>query len=151
MSKYSQFDNESRKRGSKFGKFLANHRQEDQQYEVLKMPQPYTLSSPYNKILDFNTKAKIVCQKTDLSLFLDQCKVIFVGDVEVGKSALINRFISTSFNHRYKPTTDVDYQMKTFEILNIDYTVGFWDMSGEDEYKVLNQPYYANANGNNFL
>jgi small GTP-binding protein len=110
------------------------------------MPQPYSLSSPYNKIVDFNAKTKAVCQKTDLSLFLDQCKVIFVGDCEVGKSSLIRRFTSSKFDQLYKATRDVDFESIYFEILNIGYNVGIWDLSGEERYKILNTPYYKNAN-----
>jgi small GTP-binding protein len=112
------------------------------------MPHAYEQSSPYSKIVDFNAKTKIVCQKTDLSLFLDQCKVIFIGDCEAGKTSLISRFTSSTFDHCYRATShEVDFRTKYFEILNIAYTIGIWDLSGEEKYKVLNQPYYKNANG----
>jgi small GTP-binding protein len=147
MSKYTVFDNDSKKKSSTtFGKLLTSKKREDDQFEILKMPQPYSLSSPYNKIVDFNAKTKAVCQKTDLSLFLDQCKVIFVGDCEVGKSSLIRRFTSSKFDQLYKATRDVDFESIYFEILNIGYNVGIWDLSGEERYKILNTPYYKNAN-----
>lgn len=146
MSKYTIFDNESKK-SSTFGNLLTSKKREDDQFEIQKMPHPYSLtSSPYNKILDFNAKTKVVCQKTDLSLFLDQCKVIFVGDCEVGKSSLIRRFTTSKFDQLYKATRDVDYETIYFEILNIGYNVGIWDLSGEEKYKVINTPYYKNAN-----
>ncbi|KAG5677731.1 hypothetical protein PVAND_007462 [Polypedilum vanderplanki] len=145
MSKYKNFDNESKKRLSIFGSLLTS-KSDDQPNEIYKMPQSYTQSSPYSKINDFNAKTKIVCQKTDLSLFLDQCKVIFIGDCETGKTSLINRFTSSTFDHCYRATHDVDFQTKYFEILNIAYTIGIWDLSGEEKYKILNQPYYKNAN-----
>jgi hypothetical protein len=129
-----------------FGHLLTS-KSDEQQFVVQKMPLSYTNCSPYCKIADFNAKTKVVCQKTDLSLFLDQCKVIFIGDCEAGKTSLINRFASSSFDHCYRATLDVDFQTKYFEILNIAYTIGIWDLSGEEKYKILNQPYYKNANG----
>lgn len=145
MSKYKNFDNDSKTRISTFGKLLTTRR-ENPQYEIIKMPQPFTSSSPYNKVMDFNEKTKVVCQKTDLSLFLDQCKVIFIGDKEIGKSSLIKRFTASSFNHYYKATRDVDYELQYFDVLNVSYSMGIWDMSGEEKYKIINQPYYKNAN-----
>lgn len=147
MSKYTIFDNDSKKRSSTIGKLMTSKKRQDDKFEILKMPHPISItSSPYNKIVDFNTKTKVVCQKTDLSLFLDQCKVIFVGDCEVGKSSLIRRFRSSTFDQLYKATRDVDYETVYFEILKVGYNVGIWDLSGEEKYKIINTPYYKNAN-----
>lgn len=136
MSKYINFDNDTRP---------SIKRREDDQYEILKMPQPYSQTTPYNKITDFNKQTKIVCQKTDLSLFLDQCKVIFVGDCEVGKSSLIRKFNQNLFNSSYEATHGVEYETMYFNILNVGYHLGIWDVSGEESYKIINQPYYKNA------
>jgi small GTP-binding protein len=138
MSKYAHFDNDATKKRS-------SKRREDDQFEILRMPQPYSVSSPYNKITDFNDKTKIVCQKTDLSLFLEQCKVLFVGDCEVGKTSLIKSFRACEFDSRYRATRGVDYENFDFEILNVSYNVNLWDVSGEENYKIINQPYYKNA------
>ena len=146
-NKYTQFDNDSKAtKITSFGKLLKLQRN-DQQNQICRMPQPYTLSSPYSKIVDFNHKTKIVCQKTDLSLFLDQCNIVCIGDCETGKTSLINRFISSTFDHCYKATRDADYKSSYFEILDVGFNVGIWDLSGEENYKILNRPYYKNVNG----
>ncbi|KAL7052085.1 hypothetical protein ACKWTF_004757 [Chironomus riparius] len=145
-NKYTQFDNDSKAtKITSFGKLLKLQR-DDQRNQICKMPQPYTLSSPYSKIVDFNHKTKIVCQKTDLSLFLDQCNIVCIGDCETGKTSLINRFISSTFDHCYKATRDADYKSSYLEILNVGYNIGIWDLSGEDNYKILNRPYYKDVN-----
>lgn len=147
-NKYIQFDNDSKNNNkvTTLGKLLKLQR-DDQQTQIHKMPLPYTLSSPYSKIINFNQKTKIVCQKTDLSLFLDQCNIICIGDSETGKTSLINRFVASTFDHCYKATRDADYKSSYFEILNVGYNVGIWDLCGEDNYKILNKPYYKNVNG----
>lgn len=119
---------------------------DDQRYEINKMIQPYSSLSPYCKILDFNSKTKAVCSNTDLTMFLDQCKVIIVGDENCGKSSLIKRFTSSSFDLDYHPTIDVDYETKYFDVLDIGYSVGFWDVPGEERFKLIVQSYYKNAN-----
>lgn len=149
MSKYENFDYESKRRTIKLCKFLNNKMksEEDQRYEITKMIAPYsTTSSPYNKILEFNKKTKAVCQNTDLTLFLDQCKVIFVGDASCGKTSLINRFTSSSFDQDYKQTLGVDYEAKFFDVLDVSYNVGFWDVPGHEKFKFIVQSYYKNSN-----
>lgn len=148
MSKYAHFDNESKKRSLKLCKFIGSRKKsdDDQRYEITKMLPPYSTTSPYSKILDFNNKTKAVCQSTDLSLFLDQCKVILVGDANCGKTSLITRFTSASFDHDYKPTHGVDYESKYFDVLNVDYNMGLWDVPGQEKFKIIVQSYYKNAN-----
>lgn len=148
MSKYTNFDNESKRRNLKLCKFLNVRKKcdEDQRYEIEKMVQPYSAGSPYNRILDFNNKTKAVCQNTDLTMFLDQCKVIFIGDANCGKTSLINRFTSSSFELEYKPTIVADYESKYFEVLDASYNVGFWDVPGEERFKCITQTYFKDSN-----
>jgi small GTP-binding protein len=148
MSKYTSFDNESKKKTLKLCKFLNARKksEDDQRFEITKMIPPYTTTSPYSKILDFNKKTKAVCENTDLSMFLDQCKVIFVGDSNCGKTSLINRFTSSSFNSNYKTTFGVDFESKYFEVLDAEYNVGLWDVPGDERFKMIVQSYYKSAN-----
>lgn len=147
MSKYENFDNESSRKSLKLCKFLSARKKtdEDQRYEILKMTHPYSRTSPYNRILDFNNKTKAVCQNTDLSMFLKQCKVIVVGDSNCGKTSLIKRFTSSSFRQDYNQTIDVGYETKYFDVLDVGYNVGFWDVPGEEKFEQLVTPYYAKA------
>lgn len=148
MSKYTNFDNEPKRRNSKLCKFLNSRRKcdDEQKCEIVKMTAPYSSVSPYGRILEFNKKTKVVCQNTDLSMFLDQCKVIFVGDSNCGKTSLISRFTSSSFNLDYKPTLGADYETKYFNVLDVGYNVGFWDVPGDERFKVITQSYYKDAN-----
>lgn len=146
MSKYESFDNDSKTGGLRLCKFFGARRKtdEEQRFDITKMILPYSISSPYHKILDFNKKTKAVCQNTDLTMFLDQCKTIFVGDAGCGKTSLIQRFSSSTFDLDYKQTSLAEYETKYFEILGIEYSVGFWDIPGEERYAGT-QSYYKNA------
>lgn len=88
MSKYISFDNEPKK-ASKFCKMISTKREDDRR--IQKMPQSSSSLSPYNNITEFSNKTKVICTKTDLSMFLESCKAIFVGDISTGKTSLINR------------------------------------------------------------
>lgn len=148
MSRYKNFDSESSKRSLKLCRFLRSNRksEDDQRFEIAKMAAPYSTTSPYNQILDFNNKTKLICDSTDLSMFLDQCKVIFVGDASCGKSSLIKRFASSSFDLDCKTTLGADYEAKFFNVLDVDYNVGFWDLPGDEKFNAMSRPYYKNSN-----
>lgn len=95
MSQYEIFDNEDQenKQSRKTTIFykMLNKKSSDSDRTIEAIPKPYQKNTPYNKLVDFSEKTKIVCHKNDLSLFLNPCKVIFVGDVAAGKSSLVNR------------------------------------------------------------
>jgi small GTP-binding protein len=150
MSEYTKFDFESkRNRGSRLTKFLTvrNRRSsDDQRFEIMKMVPSYSNISPYNRIQDFNNKTKAVCLNTDLTMFLDECKVVIVGDANCGKSSLIKRFTTSKFEENYRPTIGVVLEQKYFDVLENGYNVGFWDMPGEEKFRQIFQSYYKNSN-----
>lgn len=147
MSKYESFDNYSRKGGLKLCKFLDARKknEEERRLEITKMTLPYSTTSPYHQISDFNKKTKAVCQNTDLTMFLEQCKTIFVGDAGCGKTSLIQRFTSSTFDLDCEQTSSAEYESKYFEVLGTEYNVGFWDIPGEEKFKFISQSYYKNS------
>lgn len=50
-------------------------------------------------------------------------KAVFVGDVGVGKTSIINRFCRDIFESSYKATIGVDYEMERFWILNVPFNL----------------------------
>lgn len=148
MSEYEKFDSDNRKRASnKLTKFLTvRKKSNDQKFEIMKMIPSYSSASPYHRIQDFNAKTKAVCLNTDLTMFLDQCKVVVVGDANCGKSTLIKRFSASTFDEDYKPTIGVVLEQKYFDVLENGYNVGLWDVPGEEKFRQLFQSYYKNSN-----
>ena len=49
-------------------------------------------------------------------------KCVFVGDIAVGKTCLINRFGYDVFCNNYKATIGVDFDVQKFSILDIPLT-----------------------------
>lgn len=58
-------------------------------------------------------------------------KVIIVGDMAVGKTSLVQRFVTNSFNHDYKATIGVDFEIEKFLILNANFNLQIWDTAGQ--------------------
>ncbi len=50
-------------------------------------------------------------------------KTVFVGDVGVGKTSIINRFCRDVFENEYKATIGVDFEMERFWILNVPFNL----------------------------
>lgn len=50
-------------------------------------------------------------------------KCIVVGDIAVGKTTLINRFVNDVFSDNYKATIGVDFEVQKFEVLSRPFTL----------------------------
>lgn len=147
MSKYVNFDNDCRQHNIKLREMLtrANSCDDNRRFAITKMPKPYC-KSPHGRMKEFSTKTKIVCDNSDLSLFLDQCKVMFVGDPRCGKTSLISRFTTSKFSHEYKPTLGADLKTEYFNVLDIDYSIQLWDVPGHESLEYTAQSYFKKSN-----
>ena len=81
--------------------------------------------------------------KEDLKL-----KLILLGDSGVGKTNLISRYISNSFDENTRATIGVEFFCKNFRI-NKKRTikVEIWDTAGQERYKAITSVYYKGAKG----
>ena len=74
-------------------------------------------------------------------------KIISVGNTEVGKSCLIKRYCEGRFVKRYISTIGIDYGVKKLELLNHKVCINFFDLSGNDEYKMIRTEFYKGSSG----
>jgi len=59
-------------------------------------------------------------------------KVLVIGDVSVGKSSIILRYVNKRFNETYKASIGVDFALKTIEWdAKTLVRLQFWDIGGE--------------------
>ena len=72
-------------------------------------------------------------------------KYILVGDISVGKSNLLYRFIQNSFYPAYKPTIGVEFAEKIIELREVKYKLQIWDTSGQENFMSLTRSYYRNV------
>ena len=73
-------------------------------------------------------------------------KILLVGDSGVGKSSLLARFISDSFDEQ-GPTVGVDFKLKHVDVdgTRLKLTVG--DTAGQERFRTLTSSYYRGAHG----
>ena len=69
-------------------------------------------------------------------------KMCIFGDSRVGKSTLINRYVTAKFDHDLKSTLGAAILMKFIETETMRITLQIWDFAGETRFKSL-LPSYA--------
>ena len=70
-------------------------------------------------------------------------KVVFLGESDVGKTSLINRFILGEF--RDNQTTGASYSSKIINCEGTDYQFDIWDTSGREKYRSLTKFFVIDA------
>ena len=74
-------------------------------------------------------------------------KLVVVGDMGVGKTCIITRFLKGTFNSNELTTDGASYASKTIEIpeLNEFITFDIWDTAGQERYKSLTKFFFQGA------
>lgn len=75
-------------------------------------------------------------------------KIIILGDVAVGKTSIMNRFVDNNFNLNYHCTICVDFKVKSLKIGNTaSANLQIWDTCGQEKYRAITRQYYQSVNG----
>lgn len=72
-------------------------------------------------------------------------KVVLLGDGGVGKSSLIQRFVSNKFDPSLFHTIGVEFLNKDLEVEGERYTLQIWDTAGQERFKSLRTPFYRGS------
>lgn len=76
-------------------------------------------------------------------------KVIMIGDIGVGKTSIIRRYINGYFQANYKATIGVDFCSKSVVLPESKRHVNLslWDLAGDERYGMMTNVYYKNSMG----
>ncbi|MHA1332213.1 MAG: Rab family GTPase, partial [Candidatus Hodarchaeales archaeon] len=74
-------------------------------------------------------------------------KIILAGDGSVGKTTLINRFVTGRFTSDYKATIGVDIFSKRFKVNDNAINLQIWDIAGQSLFKNFRRKFYSQARG----
>lgn len=72
-------------------------------------------------------------------------KVVLLGDGGVGKSSLMNRFVSGKFDSQSFHTIGVEFLNKDITVEGQSYTLQIWDTAGQERFKSLRIPFYRGS------
>ncbi|KAG6510687.1 hypothetical protein ZIOFF_028715 [Zingiber officinale] len=73
-------------------------------------------------------------------------KLLMIGDSGVGKSSLLLRFTSDSFED-LSPTIGVDFKVKMVTLGGKKLKLAMWDTAGQERFRTLTSSYYRGAQG----
>jgi small GTP-binding protein len=75
-------------------------------------------------------------------------KLLLAGPAAVGKTALIKRFVKSSFQTDYKLTIGVDILTKDVLLKNGETaTLSIWDIGGQKRFEFIRNTFYKGASG----
>ena len=72
-------------------------------------------------------------------------KVTVIGDGGVGKSSLIRRFTSDSFEKEYVMTIGAQFAEYIHEMEGLNIKLFFWDIAGQDDFHFLRTTFYQGS------
>ena len=77
----------------------------------------------------------------------NDCKVVLLGGSGVGKTSIITRFVSSTFNENHSATIGGYFINKEIfiEKYNIDIKLNIWDTAGQERYRSLTKFFYKDA------
>lgn len=84
-------------------------------------------------------------ESMDNTLSLTRHKIVFVGDVAVGKTAIISRFIDNKYKENYEASIGVDFCSKNLRYQGKNVKIQIWDSAGQERYKALIPTYIRGA------
>ncbi len=76
-----------------------------------------------------------------------QKKICLLGAFSVGKTSLIQRYVSSLFSEQYLTTVGVKVDKKTVHVDDQDVMMMIWDLAGEDDYNRLQTSYLRGSSG----
>lgn len=76
-----------------------------------------------------------------------QFKVTIIGDMGVGKTSIMSRYVTNDFSPIHRATIGVEFKLKRLIIDDTIVSLKLWDTCGEEKYNSITRQYYKNANG----
>jgi len=73
-------------------------------------------------------------------------KIILLGNCDVGKSSITNRYIYDTFRKDIMSTIGASYHTKMIETERGKFKLNLWDCSGNDRFATLLPMYYRDTN-----
>mmetsp|Transcript_43543 Transcript_43543/g.71914 ORF Transcript_43543/g.71914 Transcript_43543/m.71914 type:complete len:230 (+) Transcript_43543:76-765(+) len=72
-------------------------------------------------------------------------KVVLIGAPSVGKTSILERFVTDVFTEEYKATIGADFRVKTININGQAVLLQIWDTAGQERFRALAAPFYRGA------
>lgn len=72
-------------------------------------------------------------------------RILIIGNISVGKTSLVERWVENDFNPYSYPTIGIDFKITSRTIDGKQVRVQLYDTSGQERFYVVTRSYYRNA------
>lgn len=76
-------------------------------------------------------------QGNSISSQVKKYKIVFLGDLSVGKTSIINQFMYGTFDPVHQPTIGIDFLSKTMYLEDRTIRLQLWDTAGQERFRSL--------------
>jgi Ras-related protein Rab-6A len=76
---------------------------------------------------------------------LAKYKFVFLGDQSVGKTAIIQRFIFSTFDTTYQATIGIDFLSRSLVLEDKTIRLQIWDTAGQERFRSLTPSYIRDS------
>jgi len=84
----------------------------------------------------------------DIDKIIYQFKVVLVGDINVGKTSLLNKYIDKRFSKEHRATISIEFKIKTIKINSTTICdLKIWDTCGDEKYFSITKNYFRDSQG----
>ena len=74
------------------------------------------------------------------------CKICLIGESGVGKTSIINRYISNTFNSEEESSNAGQYYQKKISLKDLgSINLDIWDTAGKEKFRSLTKFFYKDA------
>lgn len=71
--------------------------------------------------------------------------MIVLGEAEIGKTALLSKYVNNKFPPHYRATIGADFLSKKIQVEDGMLTLQLWDTSGQERFQSLGAAFYRGA------
>ena len=73
-------------------------------------------------------------------------KVVIIGDSGVGKTSVLQRYMSGKFSAQHRATVGADFLSKNITLGAKNYVLQVWDTAGEEKNQSIGSAFYRGSN-----
>lgn len=97
---------------------------------------------------NLNSSNRNFSKDDNLPKFTYEFKILLLGSIAVGKTAILSRYIKNEFLDIHKCTIKCDFQLKVVNVNNTTQAkLSIWDTCGDEKYRAITRQYYKDAHG----
>jgi len=108
---------------------------------------PLSDSTPVVTTTNNNTTDTPQKQDANVGHFDVALKLLLVGDLGIGKSSLLLRFVDNTFVEQTMTTIGVDFKVRIVKVDNQQVKLQIWDTGGQEKTGSVSSSFFRGANG----